>query len=84
VYLAVNGLILMSAMFFERQRYSSRADRTQGGFQPTSEWFVDPTSQRLMEVFYNPAMGEREYREVTRVPCKKHPRHGQIRRGGAC
>ena len=66
VYLAVNGLILVSAMFFERQRYRSRVDRTQGGFQPNGERFVDPTSQRLMEVFYNSATGEREYREVTK------------------
>jgi hypothetical protein len=65
VYLAVNGLILVSAMFFERQRYRRRIDRTQGDFQSTGERFVDPTTQRLMEVFYNPATGEREYREVT-------------------
>ena len=66
VYLAVNGLILVSAMFFERQRYRSRVDRTQGDFQPTGERFVDPTTERLMEVFYNPTTGEREYREVTK------------------
>jgi hypothetical protein len=66
VYLAVNGLILVSAMFFERQRYRSRVDRTQGGFQPTGERFIDPTTEQLMEVFYNPATGEREYREVTK------------------
>lgn len=65
VYLAVNGLILVSAMVFERQRYRSRVDRTRGGFQPSGERFIDPTSQRLMEVFYNPTTGEREYREVT-------------------
>jgi hypothetical protein len=66
VYLGVNGLILVSAMFFERRRYRSRVDRTQGDFQPTGERFVDPTSQRLLEVFYNSATGEREYREVTK------------------
>jgi ABC-type multidrug transport system fused ATPase/permease subunit len=66
VYLAVNGLILVSAMFFEHRRYRSRVDQTQGGFQPTGERFVDPTSQRLMEVFSNSATGEREYREVTK------------------
>jgi len=66
VYLAVNGLILVSAMFFERQRYRSRVDRTQGDFQLTGERFVDPTTERLMEVFYNPTTGEREYREVTK------------------
>lgn len=66
VYLAVNGLILVSAMFFERRRYRTRIDQTQGDRQRTGERFVDPTTQRLMEVFYNPATGEREYREVTK------------------
>lgn len=65
VYLAVNGLIVLSAMLFERQRYRARVDRTQGHWQPTGERFVDPTTRRLMEVFYNPATGERDYREVT-------------------
>lgn len=64
VYLAVNGLILLSAMLFERQRYRSRVDRSQGHWQPTGERFVDPTTERLMEVFYNPSTGERDYREV--------------------
>lgn len=65
-YLAVNGLILVSAMFFERQRYGTRVDRTQGHWQSTGERFVDPTTERLMEVFYDPATGEREYRAVIR------------------
>ena len=43
VYLAVNGLIVVSALFVERRRYRSRGDRTQGDFQATGERFVDPT-----------------------------------------
>lgn len=65
VYLAVNGITLVSAMLLERQRYRMRVDRTQGHWQPTGERFVDPTAQQLMEVFYNPVTGEREYREVS-------------------
>ena len=65
VYLAVNGLILVSAMLLERQRYRIRVDRTQGYWQPTGERFVDPTTKRLIEVFYNRVTGERDYREVT-------------------
>ena len=65
VYLAVNGVILVSAMLLERQRYRTRVDRTQGHWQPTGERFVDPTTGQLMEVFYNLATGERDYREVT-------------------
>jgi hypothetical protein len=66
VYLAVNGTILVSAVLLERKRYRARVDRTRGHWQPTGERFVDPTTERLMEVFYNSATGEREYREVTR------------------
>jgi type IV secretory pathway VirB3-like protein len=64
VYLAVNGFTLVSAMLLERTRYRTQVDRTQGYWQPTGERFVDPTTQQLMEVFYNPTTGEREYREV--------------------
>jgi hypothetical protein len=64
-YLAVNGIVLVSAMFLERQRYRMRVDRTQGDWQPTGERFVDPTTKRLIEVFYNHVTGERDYREVT-------------------
>lgn len=63
--LAVNGVIVVSAMLLERKRYRVRVDRTQGRWQPTGERFVDPATGRLMEVFYNPATGQRDYREVT-------------------
>lgn len=66
LYLAVNGLILVSAVLLERKRYRTRVDRTQGDFQPTGERFVDPTTGRHMEVSYNSATGERDYREVSR------------------
>lgn len=65
LYLAVNGCIVVSAVFLERKRYRAHVDRTQGRWQPTGERFVDPATGRLMEVFYNPATGERDYREVT-------------------
>lgn len=65
LYLAVNGLILVSAMFLERKRYRQRVDRTRGHWQPTGERFVDPTTGRLMEVFDNTATGERDYREAS-------------------
>lgn len=66
VYLAVNGIILVSAVLLERKRYRTQVDRTQGHWQPTGERFVDPTTQRFMEVFYNSDTGERDYREATR------------------
>jgi hypothetical protein len=66
VYLAVNGFILVSAVLLERTRYRTQVDRTQGHWLPTGERFVDPTTERLMEVFYNSDTGERDYREATR------------------
>jgi cell division protein FtsW (lipid II flippase) len=63
-YLAVNGLILVGAVLMERKRYRAQVNRVQGYWQPTGERFVDPATERLMEVFYNKATGERDYREV--------------------
>ena len=65
LYLAVNGFIVVSAVLLERKRYHTQGDQSQESWQPTGERFVDPTTQQLMEVFYNPATGERDYREVT-------------------
>jgi hypothetical protein len=48
----------------ERKRYRAQVNRVQGYWQPTGERFVDPATERLMEVFYNKATGERDYREV--------------------
>jgi hypothetical protein len=64
VYLAVNGVVLVSAVLFEHKRYQRQVDRTRGSWQPTGERFVDPTSGQLMEVLYNRATGERDYRAV--------------------
>ena len=64
LYLAANGFILMSAMLLERKRYHPQVNRTQEYWQPTGERFVDPTTRQLIEVFYNTATGERDYREV--------------------
>jgi hypothetical protein len=33
------------------------------GFQPTDETFKDPTTGRMMRVFFNPSTGLRQYRE---------------------
>ncbi|HLI70206.1 MAG TPA: hypothetical protein VKV19_10660 [Ktedonobacteraceae bacterium] len=64
VYLAVNGLILVGSVLMESKRYRAQVNRVQGYWQPTGERFVDPATERLMEVFYNKATGERDYREV--------------------
>jgi len=63
IYLAINGLIIAGGILFERSSYRSNADRTQGTWQPTGERFNDPTSGQIVEVYYNPQTGERDYRE---------------------
>jgi len=63
IYLAINGLVIAGAILFERSSYRSKADRTQGKWQPTGERFNDPTTGQIVEVYYNPQTGERDYRE---------------------
>jgi hypothetical protein len=74
ILLGAAGLI---AVVFERLRYGSEStDRSGGGsaeagidtgpldsrFQVTNERFVDPTTQRRIRVWVDPASGERRYR----------------------
>jgi hypothetical protein len=63
IYLAINGLIITGGILLERSSYRSNADRTQGKWQPTGERFNDPTSGQIVEVYYDPQTGERDYRE---------------------
>lgn len=64
VYVAVNGLLIVGAILFERKGYRSRVSRTQGKWQSTGERFVDPTTGKRVDVYYNPETGERDYREA--------------------
>lgn len=63
IYLAINGILITGGILFERKGYRARVDRTRGKWQPTSERFTDPTTGRVVEVYYNPQTGERDYRE---------------------
>jgi len=63
IYLAINGLIITGGILFERSGYRSNVDRMQGKWQPTGERFNDPTTGQVVEVYYNPQTGERDYRE---------------------
>ena len=63
IYLAVNGLLIVGGILFERKGYRTRVDRTHGKWQPTGERFTDPTTGRIVEVYYNPQTGERDYHE---------------------
>ena len=77
LWLTVMGVVLVVAVFVERQRYRSEdADQLfepigPGGgepigtleprFRPTDELFVDPTTERTMRVHVDPRTGERRY-----------------------
>ncbi len=63
VYLAVNGLLIVGGILFERRGYRPRISQTGADWQKTGERFVDPTTKREVEVYYNPQTGERDYRE---------------------
>lgn len=47
---------------FERWRYQRSLTAPEGRWLPTGERFRDPTSYRLIDVYYNPDTGERDYR----------------------
>lgn len=63
IYLAMNGLVIVGGILFERSSYRSKADKTQGKWQPTGERFNDPITGQIVEVYYNPQTGERDYRD---------------------
>jgi hypothetical protein len=63
IYLAINGVLIAGGILFERSGYRSQVNRTQGKWQPTGERFNDPTTGQIIEVYYNPQTGERDYRE---------------------
>ena len=64
IYLAINGLLIAGGILFERSGYRSHVNRMQGKWQHTGERFNDPTSGQVVEVYYNPQTGERDYRET--------------------
>lgn len=64
IYLAVNGLLIVGGILFERRGYRPKVSRADGNWEKTGERFIDPTTKREMEVYYNPQTGERDYREL--------------------
>jgi len=63
IYLAINGILIAGGILFESSGYRSKVNRMQGQWQPTGERFNDPTTGQVVEVYYNPQTGERDYRE---------------------
>ena len=64
IYLGVNGLIIVGGILFERRGYQPKVSRTEGAWEKTGERFVDPTTKREVEVYYNAQTGERDYRDA--------------------
>lgn len=62
IYFAFNGLIIAGGILFERKGYRPNINSTQGNWQRTGERFNDPTTGQVIEVYYNPQTGERDYR----------------------
>jgi hypothetical protein len=60
--LSVGGIVALGILF-ERWRYRKPEAPTDARWQPTDERFIDPATGRNVEVFYDPASGERRYVE---------------------
>ena len=57
-WVAFFGALIVFGLFFE-PRY--RARKKSESAQPTGERFIDPTTGRRTQVFYDPDTGERSY-----------------------
>ncbi len=62
----VFGALLTLGTVFERWRYKWFKTPQAAKGSPTGERFTDPVSGALIEVYYDPATGERSYVEVER------------------
>ena len=60
--LLIGSGALTAGVSFERWRYVRSLTSPEGRWLPTGERFLDPTTYRLTDVYYNPDTGERDYR----------------------
>ena len=58
------GTLLILGTVFERWRYKQPKSASAARGSATGERFIDPESGALMEVWYDPATGERSYVRV--------------------
>ena len=66
-YLLVLGIAVLLGTLFERWRYHP-SDRPAARWQSTGERFEDPTTGETVEVFFDPATGERRYQKQASAP----------------
>jgi hypothetical protein len=64
LYLSLEAGVMVLGILFERWRYVAPRTAGAGSWQATGERFVDPTSGKLVEVYFNPDTGERDYRDT--------------------
>ena len=62
------GAVLCVATLLERWRYRAHAKLDGIGWEATDERFIDPESGKLVQVFYQPATGERRYEPLSDEP----------------
>ena len=57
------GVLILISLAFEGRYRASRAPAP-AAWQPTGEKFIDPGTGKMVEVDYDPASGERNYRQT--------------------
>jgi len=63
---ALECAVAIALIVFERARYRPHVDPTHGAWEPTGERFIDPASGKPVQVYYNAATGQRDYRPLER------------------
>jgi len=63
VELLAFGVLIIASLIFEGRYRRSRMPAATQSWEPTGERFIDPSSKKLVQVYYNPKTGERVYRE---------------------
>ncbi len=61
--LFVFGALIVASLIFEGRYRRNRMPSATPPWEPTGERFMDPSSGKLVQVYYNPKTGERVYRE---------------------
>ena len=62
LWLLIAGGAITAGTLLERVIYKPlRSERPGAGWVKTAERFIDPDTGRPVDVFYNPASGERQY-----------------------
>ncbi|WP_068089157.1 hypothetical protein [Novosphingobium rosa] len=59
--LGVMGAVLAISVLVDR-RYRGRAEPPVTGWEPTTEKFLDEETGQVMQVWYHPGTGQRDYR----------------------